>query len=495
MKITWTIMMVLIGFLTYSQVPVNGLISYYPFNGNANDSTANAIHGIVHNAQLTTDRYGNANSAYLFSDTSNYIQIPDNNLLHLTTEISISFWLYQTGTSSFGYNRLIDKVTAHTADGWILDTYSTGQNLRFMVGSDGSTSSSYTLNQWHHIAVTYKSGIVKFYLDGAFWKQVINTVTKLPVNNLPIIIGNTRPNDPDKLNLLGKMDNIGFWNRALSQQEISNIYQGCTMPDVKIIASDTTTFCNGDSVVLTANLQSSTYIYTWQKNGATINGAKSRSYTVKTSGSYTVIVDSAKCSVISSAVVVTVNPVPTVNCQITPYINIQTDSVALTGNPSGGVYSGAGVSGSYFNPSKAGLGIKTVKYTYTNIYGCSKSSTASSLVYDTIKCFVVDSIKVTDTLVIIAKLSGVNPPDNYNTIKAYPNPANDYITIDYGNYSSMNGYTLKILNSAGKTVFTTTINQQSSSINLSTWSGKGVYFVHLIDKQSKTIEVRKIILQ
>jgi len=110
-------------------------------------------------------------------------------------------------------------------------------------------------------------------------------------------------------------------------------------------------------------------------------------------------------------------------------------------------------------------------------------------VYDTIH------IAVTDTLIINAVLTGVNPPQNLNTIKIFPNPAKTHIYIDAGNYISMNGYTIKIDNSLGQTVFTTPVAQQQYYIDLSSWTGNGTYFVYLIDAQSNVIDIRKIILQ
>ncbi len=51
----------------------DGLVAYYPFNGNANDESGNGNNGIVHGATLTADRSGNANSAYSFNGIDNYI--------------------------------------------------------------------------------------------------------------------------------------------------------------------------------------------------------------------------------------------------------------------------------------------------------------------------------------------------------------------------------------------------------------------------------------
>jgi hypothetical protein len=46
-----------------SYVPSNGLVGWWPFNGNANDESSNANHGAVNGATLTTDRFGNPSSA------------------------------------------------------------------------------------------------------------------------------------------------------------------------------------------------------------------------------------------------------------------------------------------------------------------------------------------------------------------------------------------------------------------------------------------------
>ncbi len=104
-------------------------------------------------------------------------------------------------------------------------------------------------------------------------------------------------------------------------------------------------------------------------------------------------------------------------------------------------------------------------------------------------------ITVTDTLIINTTITSLNPPTNSNTIKVFPNPTNDHITIDYGNFNVMNGYQLKIENSLGQQVFQTSITQQSDYLNLTAWGGNGLYFVHIIDPQGNTIDIRKIVLQ
>lgn len=106
------------------------------------------------------------------------------------------------------------------------------------------------------------------------------------------------------------------------------------------------------------------------------------------------------------------------------------------------------------------------------------------------------TITVTDTLIINTNITGFTPLTFQNSIKIFPNPTSDQITIDFGtNYSTMNGYTLKITNTSGQTVYTTSINTRQTTVNLSTFTGSGIYFVHLIDASRNTIDIRKIVLR
>jgi len=128
------------------------------------------------------------------------------------------------------------------------------------------------------------------------------------------------------------------------------------------------------------------------------------------------------------------------------------------------------------------------------IYDRVLDSTEITSLFNESLCY--QTITVTDTLIINANLTGFNPIAYQNTIKVYPNPTNDQITIDFGsNYTTMNGYTLKITNSLSQIVYTTPINTQQTTVSLSTWTGNGIYFVHLIDAQGNTIDIRKIVLQ
>ena len=81
-----------------AQVPSTGLVGYWPFNGNANDESGNGNNGTVNGATLTTDRLGNANSAYSFNGTTQEIVVPNSPSLNFETAnaFTISYWVSVT---------------------------------------------------------------------------------------------------------------------------------------------------------------------------------------------------------------------------------------------------------------------------------------------------------------------------------------------------------------------------------------------------------------
>ncbi len=124
--------------------------------------------------------------------------------------------------------------------------------------------------------------------------------------------------------------------------------------------------------------------------------------------------------------------------------------------------------------------------------------TTNVTIYDTITTNITTYdtllVSVTDTLIINTSL-GLPAPNNTNAIMVYPNPANDHITIDNGNFALMSNYTLKIENSLGQQVFSSLVNQQQFYVDLNGWSGNGVYFLKLINPQNNIVTIRKIVLQ
>jgi len=104
-------------------------------------------------------------------------------------------------------------------------------------------------------------------------------------------------------------------------------------------------------------------------------------------------------------------------------------------------------------------------------------------------------VTVTDTLLINTVITGVAPPNNVNTIRVFPNPAMDQVTVDFGNYGLLSGYSFRITNSIGQVVYLSPITQQSVMLPLGGWGGPGLYFVELRNPQGIAVDTRHIILQ
>jgi len=86
----------------------DGLVAYYPFNGNANDESVNGNHGTVYGATLTTDRFGNTNKAYSFDGVDDYIDSKFN-FNGGSTNFTISYWakFYSLSGKIFHFQELL----------------------------------------------------------------------------------------------------------------------------------------------------------------------------------------------------------------------------------------------------------------------------------------------------------------------------------------------------------------------------------------------------
>ncbi|MFN3694008.1 MAG: LamG domain-containing protein, partial [Ignavibacterium sp.] len=83
----------------------DSLIAYFPFNGNANDSSFLHNNGTVTNALLTTDRYGNDDNAYYFNGADSRIQVPQNSFYNFGNgDFTFSSWI---NVSVIGTSRIV----------------------------------------------------------------------------------------------------------------------------------------------------------------------------------------------------------------------------------------------------------------------------------------------------------------------------------------------------------------------------------------------------
>jgi hypothetical protein len=195
-----------------SYVPTNGLVGYWPFNGNANDTSGNVNNGTVNRAALTSDRFGNLNSAYSFLQNQT-ITVPDNTSFHLTQNLSISIWVYCLANGQ----TLIRKGYDYGIDiGNITDTQSGLYPIFFTPNL--FTQSPLKLNTWNHIVAVRNNSSRFVYINGIL-NSTLNNSTSFAITNNLLTIGSW---NGEPIN--AKLDDIGIWNRALTQDEITNLY-------------------------------------------------------------------------------------------------------------------------------------------------------------------------------------------------------------------------------------------------------------------------------
>lgn len=212
-----------------------GLVAFYPFNGNANDLSGNGNNGVVNTASLTTDRFGNSNYAYNFNGTSSHIRV--NNTTSLNSgSVSISGW-FNTNTQPTNEG---DSVKGIISKWWQLNStcngnynaYSVsltkpagkypalGAATDFYAGDVFYSSVQIERTRWYHFTFTHSSTSGgKLYING----QLVNSNTKTGVicnSTNPIYIGAEVSNGILWRFFNGKIDDIRIYNRVLTQTEI-----------------------------------------------------------------------------------------------------------------------------------------------------------------------------------------------------------------------------------------------------------------------------------
>ena len=430
-----------------SYVPTNGLAGYWPFNGNTNDESGNGNNGIVYGALLTSDRNGIPNNSYSFDGISKYIEVPSSASITVSSSYSISAW-FNASVWSFSapidehaiVSKMVDggwyggyEIYTTGAAGWIKHIGNIGSN--FSVGSSGGN-----INTWYNVVTTFDGSKVRYYLNGIKLDSIALTGS-IQTSTTPLRFGRRGGAGTYNCWFNGKIDDIGIWNRALTQQEITNLYNSSNCASNLTVSPLNNQLQTGSTAIFTATTSDPNPSYVWQSDLG--QGFQ----TLNNVGNYSGV--------------------------NTASLNIANVQLSEHNQPIRVI----STSGSCIDTSNVA------------VIGILDTCITNATVYDTLLT------TVTDTLVINATITGLNPPNNLNTLKVYPNPTSTHITIDYGNFSAMSGYTLKITNALSQTVFTTPINQQSSYIDLSTWTGNGIYFVQIIDPQNNTIENRKIVIQ
>ena len=521
-----------------SYVPTNGLVGYWPFNGNANDETTNGNNATVNGATLTTDRNGNANSAYSFDGISNFIRTQSTfSLVTGTASRTVSLWLKTAGNISGRQSAVVWGTQVGCYGKFNINvSRNSGSSISLITGCGIYDNPAVVLdNNWHNIICVFDSSLglntatARYYLDGVLLSN--NGGGSFLTANIdtqpgPIVFG--RDGTSDILN--GKLDDVAIWSRALSQQEITNMYNGVTYSDTCNAVSGSLTnglvgywpfcgnanddsghgnngtvngatlttdrfgntnsaynfdgisnFINVSNIAIQGNTSRSTSF--WFKTNSTTGGMviATGSGTNQNGGTYNLrILDEGFLSFMGgnfTSCCYDINPVTGNNLKDNNWHNCVAtyDSNTFRFYIDGNLISTTNLvvsTNGQFNYFGKSNDANTINSGFFNgiiddIGIWNRVLTPTEVIQLFNQNQCFTNTTVTDTLIInIGQLSYTNPIAYANNITIYPNPANKQVNISFNNITDLTGGQIKIINSLGQQVVSTQITLSGTNTTL-----------------------------
>jgi hypothetical protein len=204
-----------------------GAIAYYDLNdsnwtditGNGNNLTPvgspTLVQGILGNgAQLTSG--------------SDYLQFPAGLFDVGSGAMSVSVWVYLNQTD-VGYQWIICQNYGQDAYNWVPVYIEGNSGLSYILldnnssWSDQDSNVSPTANQWHHIVTVVNNGTACQYLDGVLLSNTSTYAAPIQATNSTFTLGAYTGNGSGQ-GLTNIFDEVGIWNRALSQADVTRLY-------------------------------------------------------------------------------------------------------------------------------------------------------------------------------------------------------------------------------------------------------------------------------
>lgn len=223
-------------------IPTNGLIAEYLFNGDANDSSGNDNHGILSGATLTTDRNGNAYSAYSFDGIDDNIISSSESFK--TQDMTLSIWVKKIGDVGqiWGYSSPQAYYGYRLTWGRMQLTAEIGGGIAYIDALDKPNLGT----DWVHFVFTKESGgNMSLYINGVV-NDIVPDVDAVWTDVMSFYIGmmpHTYVNSQAYFS--GLIDDIRLYNRALIEEEIISLYNDDGQTPANI--STTVSYSIGDT--------------------------------------------------------------------------------------------------------------------------------------------------------------------------------------------------------------------------------------------------------
>jgi len=198
----------------------DGLIAYYPFNGNAEDLGGRDHHGTVNQAVMVDDRFGSSNQAYNFDGTDDYIEVPHHVDFNLTNKLTISCWIRHDEDPA-----CFEDILMKGGDAYGLQFACDGTGtILFHLNTDGvhnlNSNIKPVAGSWYHITGVYDGAEQRIYVNGVL-KNSVSLTGNIHLNSMPFTMGYKIAGD--NAYFKGIIDEVRVYNRAFSPSEVPSL--------------------------------------------------------------------------------------------------------------------------------------------------------------------------------------------------------------------------------------------------------------------------------
>ncbi len=201
----------------------DGLVAYWPFDGDAKDASGNGNDGTVYGATSTADRNGKANGAYYF-DGNDSIEVVDSaSLRSPTNAISISAWVHPEVTNCVVICKGVNKRQYGLfwdAQNMYINDWCGESRVDVIFHNCPSLP---MVGTWQHVVATWDGKTMKVYLNGTIIGEE-SASGVWAINSVNLFIGKDSPGATDYY--LGYLDELAIWNRALTADEVARLAAG-----------------------------------------------------------------------------------------------------------------------------------------------------------------------------------------------------------------------------------------------------------------------------
>lgn len=359
-------------------IPTSGLVAWYPFNGNAIDSSGNGRNGSVYGASLTTDRFGRSNSAYNFNGSSDYIEVSNHSSLSFTSkQFTFSFWVY-FNSGSYRNQGVFCKRNGYSDFEYYFTKYngSSGHNYESRMKlwdlggmCDLYNEPRYGINldslRWYNVIITGNGSVRKIYINNVLIDSGSNNSSCTASSGSGSLRIGTGGGWGSNDWMDGKIDDFGIWNRELTSTEISSLFYDSTTnnrPIFLVGSISRTNGCMNQSKIISDNIRvsdvDSGQRLTWSLYSAPRHGSVMVDYSIINSGgiirpssdriytpSYNYVGNDTFVVRVSDGIYssyqtiyITINPTPGMPTIYGDTILCRGSNTTLSGTPSGGIW-------------------------------------------------------------------------------------------------------------------------------------------------------------